>query len=158
MSASYYVTDHWTGEDYGSVSVHPNYRENPIVEGSWQGIYAVQVAAHQLNGRMSADEIFAGMALGRYSEVDSDAPDPEEMATSKGHTTAVADGLSVVANQQSGITKFQHIDSYFLQKNDVGNYRVIIMVQYGGVLPGMHYQTITGRHPANPGFHLRPHP
>ncbi|MCP4089014.1 MAG: RHS repeat-associated core domain-containing protein [Gammaproteobacteria bacterium] len=158
MGPYYFVMDYWYGEDYVNVNVHPNYRQNPVLPGSWQDIYQVQVPASVLNGRMEAQEIFAGIALGRYEEIDSDAPDPQEMGTSKGHIDSVADGLSVVANQQAGITKFFHKDTYFLQRSMSNNYRVIIMVQYNGAVPGQNYITASGPYSANPPFSTAPYP
>ncbi len=156
MSASYYVTDHWTGEDYGNASVHPNYRENPIVTGSWKPVTAVTLTAHAYNGRLSGVEYAAAVAKSRYSEPDSDAPDMELTGTYAGQATSSIDALSVLANQQQGLAKAMHHDMYALQRNDAGSYRAIILVQMRSDPSAQYYASHRGYIPAISGRTMQP--
>ena len=132
LDTSFVTGDYWWGNDYGNTCVSAVMREyGAIVRGSWELAYTVTIDATALNGRLSFDEYMAGAASGTLYQADS-LPSPfGEMGTPSGRISAGVDALNITAGALKGIADAAHTDSYHLQRNSAGVYRVIIVAAYG---------------------------
>ena len=144
---SFTIGDYWWGEDWGNSCLHPFQRQiSPITQGTWKLLHTTSATAHAFNGRLSLNEYAAGIASGGRFEVESLPPTAEEIGTRAGQVAGAADALNVVGGALQGLATMTHDDSYYLQRNSAGAYRVIIISIYD-VEGRPYYVTTSGRYP-----------
>jgi len=147
LDAPYVVTDFWWGEDYGNVSVAPNARENPVVEGTWK-----TVDVNQARGRQNLDEFLIGIVMGQSGAPASPAPDPDELGTSVGQISSAVDIVGMIGYGLHGASQMRHTDTFMLQRSESDNYRLIITTTY----EGNPYSTFYVSASINDGIYLSP--
>ena len=125
MVAYYTIEDYWWGEDYGNVTMSPYHRQDPLIPGSWQ-----IVSGMNLPGRRTRTEFWAGFVMGQSNSPPSLAPDPALAGTPQGTTDAAVDILGMVGYGLFGAEQMRHTDSFYLQRSDSDDYRLIIITTY----------------------------
>ena len=125
LDTPYTVSDYWFGEDYGNVTTHPNARQNPIKRGTWTNL-----DVKQQGGQINPQEFLAGFVLGQSFAPDSLPTEPNEFGTPAGRISAGIDALGLVGYGGYGVTQMTHTDIFILQRNAMGDLRVIIITTY----------------------------
>lgn len=147
---SFTIGDYWWGEDWGNTCVSAFQRQiSPITRGTWEPVHTTTVTAHAFNGRFSTREFFAGVAAGRQFEAESLPPTAEEIGTRAGQVAGAVDALNLIGGALQGLATMTHDDSYYLQRNNAGAYRVIIISVYEAY-GHPYYVTASGRYPVGP--------
>ena len=139
MDAAYTVMDYWWGEDYGNVSVHPMYRQNPVVPGSWR-----IVGSTLAKGLRTRTEFWAGFAMGQGYAPETLPLTSGELGTPPGRIAASVDLIGMIGYGMYGVGQMRHADAFTLQQSDSDQYRLIIMTNYA-LNPGQSYYVTAGQ-------------